>query len=145
MRRTLIAAALALAPTLLMGPPAAAQEFDSGWRRIAPGDLVNLELTGGGIRLNNFVVAPVGTPREGQPLANYSFSATALKQVEGRRSVRVELVGITADRMPTITSSLAFNIGTTAPGGTAIDRHRFVVLPADIEATEAYMVRVMVP
>lgn len=142
MRRTLIAAVIALA----VAPQAVtAQEFDSGWRRIAPGDLVNLELTGGGIRLNNFVVAPVGPQREGQALVNYSFSATALKQVEERRSVRVELVGVNADRMPTITSSLAFNIGGTQPNRTSIDRHRFVALPADIEATEAYMLRVMVP
>lgn len=142
MRRILLVAALAVAVAPLA---ARSQEYDSGWRRIAPGDLVNLELSGGGIRLNNFVVAPVGTPRDGQPLMNYSFSATALKQVEDRRSVRVELVGMNAERMPTITSALTFNMSTTQQNRTAIDRHRFVATPADIAATEAYLLRVMVP
>ncbi|MBU8540516.1 hypothetical protein [Falsiroseomonas tokyonensis] len=142
MRGTFLAATLALAalPGLAL-----AQEFDSGWRRIAPGDLVNLELNGGGVRLNNFVVAPAGAQREGETLVNYTFSATALKQVEGRRSVRVELVGVTEERMPTITSSLVFNISAREPNRTSMDQHRFVALPADIAATEAYMVRVVVP
>lgn len=140
MRKTLLAALVAMTPGLGM-----AQEFDSGWRRIAPGDLANLELTGGGVRLNNFIVAPADRPREGQALLNYSFSASAVKQVEGRRNVRVELVGVTADRMPTVTSALVFNISSPQANRPATDQHRFVALQADIAATDAYFIRVMVP
>jgi hypothetical protein len=140
MRKTVLAAAMALLPGLAL-----AQQFDSGWRRIAPGDLANLELTGGGVRLNNFIVAPADPPREGQTLVMYSFSASAVKQEEGRRNVRVELVGVTTDRMPTVTSALAFNISSPQPNRTATDQHRFVALPADIAATDAYFIRVLVP
>ncbi|MGK7870069.1 hypothetical protein [Falsiroseomonas sp. E2-1-a20] len=140
MRKTALAVVMALLPGLAM-----AQQYDSGWQRIAPADLVNLELTGGGVRLNNFIVAPANAPREGEALVNYSFSASAVKQVEGRRNVRVELVGITADRTPTVTSALVFNISSPQANRAATDQHRFIALQSDIEATEAYFIRVMVP
>lgn len=142
MRKTMLAitAAAALFPAGL-----AAQEFDSGWRRIAPNALLDLELNGGGVRLNNFVLARADQPREGEAVALYSFSATAVKQVEGRRSVRVELVGVNADREPTVTAALVFNLAATQPSRTAMDTHRFPVLPADLAATDAFFIRVMVP
>ena len=144
MRKTLLAITAASMAALL---PAslAAQEFDSGWRRIAPDALVDLELNGGGVRLNNFVLARADQPRDGQAVALYSFSATAVKQAEGRRSVRVELVGVNAEREPTVTAALVFNMAATQPNRTAMDTHRFPVLPADLDATEAFFVRVMVP
>jgi hypothetical protein len=135
-----ITAAAALFPAGL-----AAQEFDSGWRRIAPNALLDLELNGGGVRLNNFVLARADQPREGEAVALYSFSATAVKQVEGRRRVRVELVGVNADREPTVTAALVFNLAATQPSRTAMDTHRFPVLPADLAATDAFFIRVMVP
>jgi hypothetical protein len=140
MRKVLLAAVVAFSS---MG--ATAREFDSGWSRIAPGDLSNLELSGGGVRLNNFVVARADRPRGDQPMANYTFSATALKRVEGRRNVRVELVGMKADDTPTITSSIVFNIVNEQPNRTAVNRHRFVAHPGEIEATTSYLIRVLVP
>ena len=106
---------------------------------------MDLELNGGGVRLNNFVLARADQPREGEAVALYSFSATAVKQVEGRRSVRVELVGVNADREPTVTAALVFNLAATQPSRTAMDTHRFPVLPADLAATDAFFIRVMVP
>lgn len=148
MRKTLLAVtALAMAAVLpaALPTPAAAQEFDSGWRRIAPNALADLELNGGGVRLNNFVLTRTDQAREGQPVALYSFSATAVKQTEGRRSVRVELVGVNGEREPTVTAALVFNISATQPNRTAMDTHRFPVLATDLAATEAFFVRVMIP
>jgi hypothetical protein len=144
MRKTVLALS-ALGMAALLPGALAAQEFDSGWRRIAPAALGDLELNGGGVRLNNFVLTRADQPREGQPVALYSFSATAVKQTEARRSVRVELVGVNAEREPTVTAVLVFNMSATQPNRTAMDTHRFPVLPADIEATDAYFVRVLIP
>ncbi|NGM19260.1 hypothetical protein G3576_04480 [Roseomonas stagni] len=144
MRKTLIAIAAITLPAL-QPAGAAAQEFDSGWRRIAPAALGDLELNGGGVRLNNFVLARADQAREGQPVALYSFSATAVKQTEARRSVRVELVGVNAEREPTVTAALVFNMAATQPNRTAMDTHRFPVRPADLEATDAFFIRVMIP
>jgi hypothetical protein len=140
MRKSLLAAIIVFSPMGVM-----AQEYDSGWSRIAPGDLSNLELSGGGVRLNNFVVARDDPPRSAQPLANYTFSGTALKRVEGRRTVRVELVGMKADNTPTITSSIVFNIASEQPNRTDVNRHRFAAYPGEVEATASYFIRVLVP
>jgi hypothetical protein len=139
MRKTVLAA-MALLPGLAL-----TRQLDSGWRRIVPGDLVNLELNGSGVRLNNFIVAPADPPREDQPLAMYGLFATAVEQVEGRRRVRVELVGVTAERMPTVTSALALNIASPQANRPATGQHRFAALPRDIAATDAHFIRVLVP
>ena len=136
MRRFLLAVILACLPLTAM-----AQQYDSGWRIIGAEDL---ELSGAGVRVNNFVITQSEQPR-GNPLASDTFSASAVKRVAGRRSVRVELVGLKGDKMPTITSILAINFSDEQPNKMQVDQHRFVAFPAEVADTKTYLLRVLIP
>ncbi len=91
------------------------------------------------------MVARADRARGDQPLANDTFSAPALQQAEGRRNVRVALVGMKADDTPTITSSIGFTIANEQPNRTAVDRHRFTAYPSEIAATTSDFIQVLVP
>ncbi|WP_431268788.1 hypothetical protein [Dankookia sp. P2] len=139
MRKLLLAAMLACLPLSAM-----AQQYDSGWRIITAEDLADLELSGAGVKVNNFVITQSEQPR-GTPLATYTFSASAVKRVAGRRSVRIELVGLKADKMPTIASIIAINISDEQPNKMQVDQHRFVAFPAEVADTKTYLLRVLIP
>ncbi|TCZ66714.1 hypothetical protein [Roseicella aquatilis] len=129
------------------GGAAQAQRFDSGWRRIAAGDLVDLDLAGGDVRVNNLIIAPENdTKARQQPdqLATYIFSLSAVKRAAGSRSVYVQIVGVNAERMPTVTSALAISFGDSDVNRLRTDSHRFPVFPKEANTTTEYVVRILV-
>ena len=139
MRKMLLAAVLACVPLL-----AEAQQYDSGWQIVDAKDISDVEYSGAGVRVNNLLLTQSEAPK-GNQLATYAFSATVVKRVPGRRSVRVELVGMRADGKPSVVSVLASNIYDEKPNVKAEDSHRFIALVPEVDATVRYMVRVFVP
>jgi len=138
--RTLIPALIALAPTI-----AFAQQYDSGWRIVEADALPDLELSGGGIKVNNLLVAESGSRTPDQRLATYEFSVSALKRAPGRRDIRVELFGLTADKTPTIMSAVVINIYDEQANKSSTNTHRFVAKPQEVKDTSTYFIRVLVP
>ncbi|MDO9711364.1 hypothetical protein [Paracraurococcus lichenis] len=138
---------LAIAFALLAGTAAQAQRFDSGWRRIAVNDLADLDLWGGDVRVNNLIVAAENeTNARAQPekLATHVFSLSAVKRAPGSRNVFVQLVGMNADRIPTMTSIIAVNFGDSDINRLRTDTHRFIAFPKEVATTREYFVRILV-
>jgi hypothetical protein len=143
MQRVFLICALLLA---MLGP-AQAQRFDSTWRRISPEALTDLELSGGDVRLNNLIVAPERDDQaRGKPdqLTTYIFSVSGIKRVAGPRSAFLQIVGMTAQQTPTISSIIALNFSDTEVNRLRTDTHRFPALPREVSATTDYFVRVLV-
>src|SRR4051812_40648126 len=123
---------------------AQAQRFDSGWRRIAPDALSDLELSGGDVRVNNFIVAPEKEPQARQQpdqLATYMFSLSTVKRAAGPRSAFIQIVGVTAERLPTVSSIVAINFGETETNRLRTDSHRFPAFPKEVGTATDYFVR----
>ncbi len=139
MRRMLLAALVAFAPM-----SALAQQFDSGWKIVEANDLPDMEFSGAGVRVNNLLLTQVEPPRGGG-MGTYTFSASVVKRATGRRSVRVELVGMRGNGTPSVVSVLVANIYDEAANRSSQDTHRFLALPAEVGDTVRYMVRVVVP
>lgn len=135
MRKSLLAAVMAGLPLSGM-----ARQYDSGWRITTAEDLPDPALSGAGVQVNNLVITQSDQPR-GKPLANYAFSASAVKCTAGRRSLRIKLVGLKGDRMP----SIAINVSDEQPNRMQADQHRFVAFPAEVAETGTYLLRVLIP
>ncbi|TDH58170.1 hypothetical protein E2C06_33980 [Dankookia rubra] len=135
MRKLLLAAMLACLP-----PSAMAQRYDSGRRSITAEGLAGPELSGAGVKVNNVVIT-----RSEQPRGAYTFFASAVKRVAGRRSVRIELAGLKGDKRPTISSISAINLGDEQPNRMQLDQHRFIAFPAEVADTRTYLLRVLIP
>jgi hypothetical protein len=134
------AAFIAVAPSAAL-----AQLYDSGWRIIQADALSDVELSGAGVRINNLVITPDSPIKPGQDLANYEFSASALKKVPEKRNIRIELVGFKADKTPTILSAIAINMYDDQGNKTATGQHRFAAKPEEVKETQTYFLRVMIP
>jgi len=130
---------------ILCSATAMAQTYDSGWKIVAADALSDLEFTGGGMRLNNFVVTQQAAPKSGSKIASYELTATALKRTTGQRSARIELIGFKEDKTPSICSIVAINIYDENANKVASGEHRFLALPSEVAATTTYLIRVMIP
>jgi hypothetical protein len=139
-KRILIAAAIAIAPTA-----ATAQLYDSGWRIVDADTLSDLELNGASVRVNNLVITPDGAVKPGQSLANYEFSVSALKKTPEKRNIRIELVGFKEDKTPTMVSVVVINMYDDQGNKTATGQHRFAAKPDEVKDTKSYFIRVMIP
>jgi hypothetical protein len=136
----LLATVLACVPYL-----AQAQQFDSGWQIVDAKDLPDVEYSGAGVRVNNLLIAQVEAPKSGDRMGSYTFSASTVKRTPGRRSVRIELVGMRSDGKPSVVSVIAVNIYDEAPNKSSSDQHRFLAIPAEVNDTQRFMIRVVVP
>ena len=144
MRRVFLVAALACAPlAAASAQQQTAAVFDTGWGQVAPDALPDLELNGAGVRVNNLLVTPDQGTAGGQ-LATGVFSASAFKRAAGRRSVRVDLVGLADDGKPTLVAVLTPAFLDEAPNATSNDRYRFAASPAEFAGTKRYWVRMVV-
>jgi hypothetical protein len=122
-----------------------AQQFDTGWKIVASEALSDLEFTGAGLRINNFVISQYEEPKNGSKLTQFTFSAAALKKTVGKRSVLVEIVGFKEDKTPTISSILAINIYDETANKLTTGEHRFLAYPSEVQDTRTYVIRVLVP
>ena len=78
-------------------------------------------------------------------MADYTFSAAALKRDTGKRGIRVELIGMQGNGKPSIVSVIAINIYDEAANKSSNGQHRFAAFPAEVDNTKTFMVRVLMP
>lgn len=143
MRAMFLALGLALAPTLAL-----AQLYDSGWRRIAAGDLEHLELSGAGMRVNNFMV--YAEERTGQrntaedALRTHLFTASATRQENNAREVFVQIVGAREDGTPTVSAAARANFSPQGGARMQAMRSQTPASQAEVEQTRQYHIRMIV-
>lgn len=143
MRAMILALGLALAPSL-----AFAQLYDSGWRRISASDLEHLELSGGGMRVNNFMVyAEERAGRRSPPedaLRTHLFTASATRQEDTAREVFIQIVGAQEDGTPTVSAAARANFSPQGGARMQALRSQTPARQAEIERTRDYHIRMIV-
>ncbi|WP_191085808.1 MULTISPECIES: hypothetical protein [Roseococcus] len=143
MRAMLFGLALALAPSL-----AFAQLYDSGWRRVASSDLEHLDLSGGGMRVNNFMVyaeerAGRASPAE-DALRTHLFTVSATRQDEAAREVFVQIVGAREDGTPTVSAAARANFSPRGGNRMQALRTQTPTSESEMGQTQSYFIRVIV-
>ena len=140
--------AFALAFALTLPSMALAQRYDSGWSRVAVGDLEQLDLNGGGIRVNNFLIHPEqpagrrDTPD--QALRTFVFTASTTRQDSAAREVFIQLVGVRENGVPTLSVSTRAAFSTSGGRQAQQTQSRTPASEAEVAETQNYFVRIIV-
>lgn len=141
-------AIIALALTLALPRIALAQLYDSGWSRIAVGDLEQLELNGGGIRVNNFLVHPEQrSGRQAPPeeaLRTFLFSASTIRQQDKAREVFIQVIGMRENGTPTLSTAGRATFNSTGGRQAQQVQSRSPASAAEMAETQSYFVRIIV-
>ena len=140
--------ALALALALAVPSVALAQRYDSGWSRIAVTDLEQLDLNGGGIRVNNFLVHPEQragrSETKEQALRTYVFTVSTMRQDNAAREVFIQLVGVRENGVPTLSVSTRATFSASGGRQAQQTQSRTPASEAEITETRNYFVRIIV-
>jgi hypothetical protein len=144
MRSTMLALAFAVA----MPGMALAQRYDSGWSRVAVADLEQLDVDGGGIRVNNFLVHPEQragrreTPE--QALRTFVFTASTIRQDNAAREVFIQLVGVRENGVPTLSVATRTAFGASGGRQARQTQSKTPATEAEMAETRNYFVRIIV-
>ena len=139
MYKFVLAATIALCPAVAL-----ADAFDSGWKTVDAPDLIDLSISGAGVRVNNLTITKA-RPSRLDGLGNYYFTSSVTKQVAEPRDVKITIIGFKEDKTTTIMSGVFRSIDDPQENRVLCLQIEFTAFPADVAATTTYHVRVLVP